>query len=80
MYVRTGHTAFNTISIENTGVAPLTFSGAEFSGGDASVFSLFDQLTQAVPRFPREIGVGGGSGSSRSGAPAARRSAGTARR
>ena len=59
MYVRTGHTAFNTISLENTGVAPLTFSGASFSGTDASVFSLFDQFSQDVPRFPRQIGVGG---------------------
>ncbi len=59
MYVRTGHTAFNTISLENTGVAPLTFSGASFSGGDAAVFSLFDQFSQDVPRFPRQIGVGG---------------------
>jgi hypothetical protein len=58
MYVRTGHTAFNTISLENTGVAPLTFSGASFSGADASVFSLFDQFTQDVPRFPRQVGVG----------------------
>jgi hypothetical protein len=58
MYVRTGHMAFNTISLENTGVAPLTFSGASFSGGDASVFSLFDQFTQDVPRFPRQVGVG----------------------
>ena len=60
MYVRTGHTAFNTISIENIGVAPLTWSGATFSGPDASVFSLFDQMSQAAPRFPRQIGVGGG--------------------
>jgi Ca2+-binding RTX toxin-like protein len=60
MYVRTGHTAFNTISIENTGVAPLTWSGASFSGADASVFSLFDQMSQAAPRFPRQLGVGGG--------------------
>ena len=60
MYVRTGHTAFNTISIENIGVAPLTWSGASFSGPDASVFSLFDQMSQAAPRFPRQIGVGGG--------------------
>ena len=77
MYVRTGHTAFNTISLENTGVAPLTWSSATFSGADAWVFSLFDQTSQAAPRS-RARSASAGSGCSRSGAPAARRSAGTA--
>ena len=60
MYVRTGHTAFNTISLENTGVAPLTFSGGRLQRRRRrGPSSLFDQFSQDVPRFPRQIGVGG---------------------
>ena len=58
MYVRTGQTARNTVTIQNTGVAPLTWSGTTFTGGDASVFKLVDQLTDAVPKYPRQLGVG----------------------
>ena len=62
MYVRTGKTTFNTITLQNTGVAPLTWSGLEFTGADASRFGILNQepgpLAQQF-RFPRQIGVGG---------------------
>jgi Ca2+-binding RTX toxin-like protein len=58
MYVRTGQTAFNTISVQNTGVAPLTWSSASFSGGDAGVFTLIDQVFGQAPKLPMQIGTG----------------------
>ena len=60
MYVRTGHTAFNTISLENTGVAPLTWSGADVQRRRRRRSSRCStRSSQAAPRFPRQIGVGG---------------------
>jgi len=61
MTTRTGEQAFNTITIENTGVAPLTLSRVSFTGPDADVFSLKD--TEPGPlarpyRLPRSQGVG----------------------
>jgi hypothetical protein len=62
MYVRPGTMAFNTITMSNSGVAPLTLGGAEFSGSDAGVFSLLNSEPGPLARpfpFPRQVGVGG---------------------
>ena len=60
MYVRTGAQTFNTVTITNTGVAPLTLGRVGFSGPDAGVFSVKDlepgPLAQPM-RFPRNLGV-----------------------
>jgi hypothetical protein len=57
MVVKTGGTAFNTLTLGNTGVAPLTLSGVDFSGPDAKVFSFAKQGAASL-RFPEQIGVG----------------------
>ena len=60
MYVRTGHTAFNTISIENTGVAPAHLERRRASAAPTPRSSRCStSCRQDVPRFPRQIGVGG---------------------
>ncbi len=60
MYVRTGAQTFNTVTITNTGVAPLTLGRVGFSGPDAGVFSVKDlepgPLAQPM-KFPRNLGV-----------------------
>ncbi|HWM11766.1 MAG TPA: Ig-like domain-containing protein [Solirubrobacteraceae bacterium] len=58
LYVRTGGTAVNSITVENIGLAPLTWSGYSVSGADAQYFSVVPQPGQPF-RFPRQIGVGG---------------------
>jgi hypothetical protein len=62
MFARTNSTTFNTITMSNSGVVPLTLSGATFTGADAGVFSLLDSEPGALAHpfpFPRQVGVGG---------------------
>ena len=58
LYVRTGGVAVNSLTVENTGLAPLTWSGYTVTGADAQYFSVVPQPGQPF-RFPRQIGVGG---------------------
>ena len=59
MYVRTGGTAYSTMTLSNAGVAPLTFSSADFSGPDASAFTLTSQAGGPALRYPQQVGVDG---------------------
>jgi hypothetical protein len=58
LYVRTGGTAVNSITVENVGLAPLTWSGYTVTGADARYFAVVPQPGQPF-KFPRQIGVGG---------------------
>jgi Ca2+-binding RTX toxin-like protein len=62
MYVHTGAQTFNTITVSNSGVAPLTLGGYTLSGAGASAFTVMDSepgpLAKAY-KFPHQVGVGG---------------------
>ena len=62
MTARGGEKSFNTITISNSGVAPLTLSGATFTGTGANAFTLMDMEPHVLAKpfpFPRQVGVGG---------------------
>jgi len=62
MYVRPGYKTFNTITVDNAGLAPLTLGSASFSGADAGVFSMMDGEPGPLARpfrFPRPMAVDG---------------------
>jgi Ca2+-binding RTX toxin-like protein len=55
-----GTERFNTVTITNKGVSPLTLGGASFTGPGAAVFSLLDAEPGPLARpyrFPRSLGV-----------------------
>ena len=55
-----GTERFNTVTVTNKGVSPLTLGGASFSGPGAAVFSLLDAEPGPLARpyrFPRSLGV-----------------------
>jgi len=62
MYVHSAAKTFNTITVSNGGVAPLTIGGYTLTGAGASAFSVMDSepgpLAKAY-KFPHQVGVGG---------------------
>jgi hypothetical protein len=81
MYVHSGAQTFNTVTVLNTGVAPLTLGGVSFTGADAAVFSVADGEPGPLARpfrFPNVVGVGS-TPSSTSPARVRRPNAGTTR-
>lgn len=67
MYAKPSGTAFQTLFVTNTGIAPLNLTGGTFSGPSASTFKLLNGEPEGRPpgsafTFPKTIGTSNGTG------------------